>query len=756
MNKLEQLLIKTLQLLSKGRRVILALSVVVVFITTYILILPAFTLEKDEAAKQGGIDVPGIENVSQDSVEDGDVTTESSDESQVASSQEAVEDTGEVTSDDYDDYNEKEELNSERKTEQAVEETDSLTYDGEDYRVIVEDKNDILPENTEIKVEEISKEEDSDSYQQYFDDSVKAINDDENTPSVTDLKFARFYNIQLVADGEEIKVPDDTVNVKVEYDKELAKYMNVGDSENLRIVHFAENKKTGEIQPKVLNSKDVEVNTDKKDNLTDTTFEAESFSVYAIVYTVDFSYSVDGKTFDYSMEGDSSISLKSLLETLEAIKDDKDTEPNEIDLFMAEIDKVEFTNEELIKIEKVTDDEADWTLTSLKPFDTEEKLTITMKNGEVVEVKVTDAQLKTYAISAKGDKYEIIVTYDDTAEIPEDAELAVREIAADTEEYSENVELANKKIESKSDTEAEADLINNSVQFDISIVSNGSKVEPKDGSTVNVEIKLDQSAFENDDSENAEDSSSDENNGMIMFNGQEISLDEASKNVTTEYNVVHITDEGKVDFIEDVDSTIVDGTVVMQFETESFSDYMVQGANQYNFGPVNNLPNVIYVGDEIYMQGSGNIWVTDIGRVVSETKHNNQDDYKVVRAISPGRFRICSSNNWNNGSTEGTGKIITVLPARTGTTPPRTLTEADGIISNSSIGLTLNLFDYDLDEYLDDRFNNYDFGGNNPATSAFVNHGINNGHALKFWGSGITNGSTYLKYPAGTDHFYQK
>ena len=36
----------------------LALSCIVVFVTTYALILPAFTLDKEKAASQGGIDLP--------------------------------------------------------------------------------------------------------------------------------------------------------------------------------------------------------------------------------------------------------------------------------------------------------------------------------------------------------------------------------------------------------------------------------------------------------------------------------------------------------------------------------------------------------------------------------------------------------------------------------------------------------------------------------------------------------------------------
>lgn len=47
----------------KRRKVVLALSCVVVFVTTYMLILPAFTLEKTKAAEQGGIDVPGVTTI---------------------------------------------------------------------------------------------------------------------------------------------------------------------------------------------------------------------------------------------------------------------------------------------------------------------------------------------------------------------------------------------------------------------------------------------------------------------------------------------------------------------------------------------------------------------------------------------------------------------------------------------------------------------------------------------------------------------
>ena len=39
------------------KSLVVTLAAIVVFTTTYLLILPAFTLDKEEAAEQGGIDV---------------------------------------------------------------------------------------------------------------------------------------------------------------------------------------------------------------------------------------------------------------------------------------------------------------------------------------------------------------------------------------------------------------------------------------------------------------------------------------------------------------------------------------------------------------------------------------------------------------------------------------------------------------------------------------------------------------------------
>lgn len=250
------------------------------------------------------------------------------------------------------------------------------------------------------------------------------------------------------------------------------------------------------------------------------TFEAGSFSIYAIVYTVDFHWEANGQTFDFSIPGGGFVSLEHLVEALgiseaetyypnrtepaeesiqeseEAISEtegnDGTTETEEhnpgeesgtdvrnvlfeeaISLnripvsentkkFVAEVERVDFSSPELVWIGKVEETAAvgtikesnglnveysadlsqsqieeinaqtleagDWALISVLPFSNEETLTVTMKNGDRFTVQVTDAQLSKTFITSEGETYRVTVIYDDSAMIPEGAELEVREI----------------------------------------------------------------------------------------------------------------------------------------------------------------------------------------------------------------------------------------------------------------------------------------------------------------------------------------
>ena len=117
-----------------------------------------------------------------------------------------------------------------------------------------------------------------------------------------------------------------------------------------------------------------------KTNGADTvSFESDAFSVYAIVYTVDFTFS----GYTYSIKGGSSILLSALAEQL-GLRDTKQDK----DFDIADVDDVTFSDSSLVT---VTKKDGDWELESRKPFTSAEKLTIGMKDGSKYEVEVKDA-----------------------------------------------------------------------------------------------------------------------------------------------------------------------------------------------------------------------------------------------------------------------------------------------------------------------------------------------------------------------------
>ena len=123
-------------------------------------------------------------------------------------------------------------------------------------------------------------------------------------------------------------------------------------------------------------------------------FKTDGFSEFVLQYTVDFEYSVNGKVYRFRLPGGTKITLSDLAEVLGIIGDMNSGEKaafHSVDSFLKEVANVEFSDESLVKVAK-NEGSDDWTLESLAPFRTNETLTITMKNGDVVTVKVTDAQ----------------------------------------------------------------------------------------------------------------------------------------------------------------------------------------------------------------------------------------------------------------------------------------------------------------------------------------------------------------------------
>ena len=514
-------------------------------------------------------------------------------------------------------------------------------------------------------------------------------------------------------------------------------------------------------------------------------FTTDGLSVFA--FTVDFHYEVNGQSFEFSIPGGGFISLSDLVQALEIAED-----PAE---FLSNVEKVEFSSPELVDVSRVEEDTTvgqikdsrgleceysaelteeqiaeinaqtvkagDWALISLQPFTSEETLTITMKNGDTFTIRVTDAQIHTYVISDSGEKYEVIVTYDDSAEIPDGAELKVREILPEDEDYAKirgNIE-AGLAAEDQNE-EATDDILAiqpvKPVLFDIAIWDGEREIEPAEGSEVKVEVKLAGDALKG--------LFSDEDTPLLI---NDAPVQEDNGCVEKKLQVIHHTADGETEVMDTFDNITAE-EFTTTFTTDSFSSWLVfldESATEITVGP----------GDSIVLRPYDE-WSWD--------NPSNQSDYWInpgndstVRAAANVTPRTVTDSNLGHTytfydivvksdaagkefdvKTEG-GRTIHVKVGTQHETPDTVST-----VNNADEGITFNLYDYDEGQTLDESSNKAAYwtgwntntvsqndssntGDYTYADNKRIYHNnqdfnyktaLNNGHYLKFLGWGYS------------------
>ena len=361
--------------------------------------------------------------------------------------------------------------------------------DGATYDITVDAPAEAgIPQDAELSVTEIVPG--TVSYEDYLWQAMQALGVD---APAEDAASARFFDIKIMSGEEEIQ-PQAPVKVSV-------KLADAASADSAAAVHFV-----GDVEGTT------EVLEATQEDGT-TTFDATGFSVYGVIYTVDFHWDVDGQTYDFSINGGDALSLRELLVMLGVV------EADEAEAFVAQVADVAFSDAELVAVAKVDEDitagalkaklelhpeysselsedelaamdakqlsAGDWALISLKAFDTTETLTITMSNGDVYTIRVTDAQISKTFITAEGDTYRVTVTYDETAQIPDGADLRVDEILPETEEY---YEYYRKAIDLVCEDDGAESRHGYGRLFDISIWSGEEEIEPQ--GAVQVSIKL--------------------------------------------------------------------------------------------------------------------------------------------------------------------------------------------------------------------------------------------------------------------------
>ena len=580
-------------------------------------------------------------------------------------SESVTEETTEWTTSEYITEGTTEWTTSETGTVQTTESTEQTTavleYEGKDYQIrLIYSSSSGIPDGAKAEAKEIDHS--SEEYQSYLAQAKTALGLDDSTE--LPKEYARFFDIRILAeneDGEWSEIePAGSVRVEIIYKEPVS--VEGEDAISANIIHFDE--KEEETKVEILPTVDAVSNDDRGNSIeegihkTDTrmmavssqlevgseetegtaeseetnideaadadpdhteyqklslkenliSFDVERFSVYGVIYTVDFHWKVNGKIYDFSIPGGGFVSLEHLVEMLgiideteeaendadsedifsdEVIRDDTTQALSDVQLhetvkkFVADIMKVELSTPGLLSVnkaeadttvreikdtlgleikysEELTEEEiqaiddtvvevGDWALISTQPFESEEEMTVTLKDGEILTIRLTDAQITRKYIAASGAAYIITVIYDETAKIPDGAELAVGELTEGTSAYGKSYEDYVTSTENVLGMEAGSSQYIR--LFEISIVKDEEKIQPAAGSKVEVRIEL-------------ADSSSDS------------------------LNVVHFS-EGSEEG-EEIQSSTETGEngAVVEFRTDSFSVYSIVDAPEpVHFGP---------------------------------------------------------------------------------------------------------------------------------------------------------------------------
>lgn len=250
----------------KYRKFVNFVAVVVVFVTTYALILPALTLDQDKVNQTSGINT-GLEQLPSDSSSILETSTESGIKAVVephqteASTQ--VDSPVSVSADE----SSKNIFDQERITEPTT-----MVYSSHDYELTAEfDATAQFPKGVELIVRELDSQ--SEEYQAHYEKTKENL-------GVKNLVYARFFDIHFSFRGQEVE-PAAPVKIKI-INKELVRRP---DDSKLKIVHFEENSQIEFLEAET---------KENEQQISEISFDASHFSVYGDVlanyYTVKFTY----------------------------------------------------------------------------------------------------------------------------------------------------------------------------------------------------------------------------------------------------------------------------------------------------------------------------------------------------------------------------------------------------------------------------------------------------------------------------------
>lgn len=265
---------------TKYRRILVFLATVVVFVTTYALVLPAITLEQQLAQEQDGIHLEKQEENSEQStlsaIEGQDPLIGQQANEQAVKHDSNTEATAVETPAATETSPAESTVSTEARTKVASEEASppeeeiqyldagSLVFEDKNWTLHADfEQEALLPVGTEIQVKELNQ--DSQEYAFFLDKTKEALEDKDAVAE------ARFYDISLEYNGQKIQ-PQKPMDIRIDYRSTFHLPANQG----LMAVHFEEEHQE---QPEFL-----PVEEEKEaDEVSSIRFEAKGFSTYGLL-----------------------------------------------------------------------------------------------------------------------------------------------------------------------------------------------------------------------------------------------------------------------------------------------------------------------------------------------------------------------------------------------------------------------------------------------------------------------------------------
>ena len=221
-------------------------------------------------------------------------------------------------------------MEAEEEWDRSTFKSGTLTAEGDDYTITLEYGEEAkIPEKASLSVREITAETDKEAYEAYLEQAAQEVSADDK--SAVDRQATRFFDIEIVtvqkeSDGTEktVKIePSAPVSVQIQFNEKPAAQVSKPEQSDPTILHFGQEgveKIDSTVTDIVTDSGSDSRKDDRKDGREDQKetgktadngtqnvsaeeqkreicFEAESFSIYGVIYTVDLRFEVNGKDY---------------------------------------------------------------------------------------------------------------------------------------------------------------------------------------------------------------------------------------------------------------------------------------------------------------------------------------------------------------------------------------------------------------------------------------------------------------------------